>query len=176
MKATLYVVEDPALLQNGIFFNESFYGMKNSAFMFLTLRQAFEQYGIELNTQDINPPQDSAFVMGVDMSLPFQQANWPHVQHKYLVLSEPATYYPHNWDPAHHGVFDKVFTYNRRLLDGQKYFHYNFAIDLTENAQYYPVTEEEFARRKLCVLVAASFGVVRPRPVQLRCCSSGSKP
>ena len=160
MKATLYAVEDPALLNNGIFFNESFYGMKNSAFMFLSLRQALEPYGIELNTQDINPPEDSELIISVDMTLPLQHANWPKVKKKYLVLSEPATYYPHNWDPAHHGVFDKVFTYNRRLVDEQKYWPYNFAIDLTENEQYYPVTEEEFNRRKLCVLVAASFGVV----------------
>lgn len=160
MKATLYAVEDPALLNNGIFFNESFYGMKNSAFMFLSLRQALEPYGIELNTQDINPPEESELIISVDMTLPLQQANWPKVKKKYLVLSEPATYYPHNWDPANHGVFDKVFTYNRRLVDQQKYWPYNFAIDLTENQQYYAVTEEEFNRRKLCVLVAASFGVV----------------
>jgi hypothetical protein len=162
MKATLYAVEDPALLNNGIFFNESFYGMKNSAFMFLSLRQALEPYGIELNTQDINPPEESELVISVDMSLQLQNAKWPKVRKKYLVLSEPATYYPHNWAPVHHGIFDKVFTYNHRLVDHHKYWPYNFAIDLTENQQYFPVTEAEFNQRKLCVLVAASFGVATP--------------
>jgi hypothetical protein len=39
---------------------------------------------------------------------------------------------------------------------------YNFAIDLSENQQFYPTTKEEFEQRKLCVLMAASFGVVVP--------------
>jgi hypothetical protein len=48
-------------------------------------------------------------------------------------------------------------------VDEKKYFHYNFAIDLTENQQFYPLQEAEFAQRKLCVLVAASFGVSAPK-------------
>jgi hypothetical protein len=53
MKATFYVLEDPALLQNGIFLNEAFYGMKNCAFMFIALRNQLARYGIDLATQDI---------------------------------------------------------------------------------------------------------------------------
>lgn len=162
MNATLYAVEAPVLLSNGIFFNESFDGMKNSAFMFLTLRQTLEPFGITLNTQDITPPGEAEVVISVDVVRPFQNANWHNVKRKYLVLSEPATYLPENWDPANHVAFDKVFTYNHRLVDYQKYWPYNFAIDLTENKQYYPVTEEEFAGRHLCSLVAASFGVTPP--------------
>lgn len=162
MKATLYVVEDPALMQNGIFFSKAFYGMKNSAFMFASLRTVLAQYGIDLSTQDINPPEYSELVIGVDMALPFKQASWDRGQKKYLVLSEPATYYPHNWEPANHTAFDKVFTYNTRLVDDKKYFHYNFAIDLSENITYYSATEQEFNERNLCVLMAASFNLSKP--------------
>jgi hypothetical protein len=162
MKATLYVVEDPALLQNGIFFNESFYGMKNSAFMFSALREHLAQHGIELATQDIHLPEDSELVIGLDNSLPFQKAAWRSSRKTYLILSEPATYYPHNWDSANHQVFDKIFTYNYNMVDNKRYFHYHFAIDLEENKSYWPATEEEFNQRKLCVLMAASFGVVKP--------------
>ena len=161
MRATLYVVDDPVLLNNGIFFNESFYGMKNSAFMFETLRQQLKRFGIELATQDIHPPEQADLVISVDQTLPFQQAAW-RAKHQYLVISEPSTYFPHNWDKAYHTVFDKVFTYDRRLIDNQRYFHYNFAIDLTENQYFYPTDDAEYARRKLCVLVAASFGVSAP--------------
>jgi hypothetical protein len=162
MKATLYVIEDPVLLQNGIFFNESFYGMKNNAFMFSALRNQLAAHGIDLATQDINLPEDSELLISLDNSLPFQHAAWRQDRKTYLVLSEPATYYPHNWDPANHKVFDKVFTYNYNLVDNERYYHYYFAIDLEENNLYRPVTEAEFESRKLCVLMAASFGVVKP--------------
>ncbi|UOG76002.1 glycosyltransferase family 10 [Hymenobacter tibetensis] len=162
MKATFYVLEDPALLQNGIFLNEAFYGMKNCAFMFIALRNQLARYGIDLATQDIHPPEESEFVISLDNSLPFQDAPWQKSRKSYLILYEPATYYPHNWYRKNHKVFDKVFTYDYSLVDNKRYFHYYFAIDLEENTKYRPVTEEEFNQRKLCVLMAASFGVVRP--------------
>ncbi len=163
MKAALYVVEDPALLQNGIFFNESFYGMKNSAFMFSALRNQLAQHGINLATHDIHLPEESELIIGLDNSLPFQSSTWREDKKCYLILSEPATYYPHNWDLKNHKVFDKIFTYNYNMVDNKKYFHYYFAIDLEENNSFRPVTEEDFESRRLCVLMAASFGVVKPR-------------
>ena len=162
MKATLYVIEDPILLKNGIFINESFYGMKNNAFMFSALRRHLSQHGIDLATQDIHSAEESELIIGLDNSLPFQNAKWIRGRKNYLILSEPATYYPHNWEPQNHQVFDKVFTYNYNMVDNKQYFHYYFAIDLEENNHFRPVTEEEFKRRKLCVLMAASFGVVKP--------------
>lgn len=161
MRATLYVDDDPALLNNGIFFNEAFYGMKNCAFMIESLRQILARYGIELGTQDVFPPEKSDFVIGLDQTLPFQHSSW-NVKPIYLILSEPATYFVHNWKAANHKVFNKVFTYNRQMVDEKKYFHYTFAIDLTENQLFYPTSREEFEARNLCVLMAASFGVVSP--------------
>ena len=149
-------------MQNGIFFNESFYGMKNSAFMFASLRNQLAQHGIDLATQDIHLPEESELLIGLDNCLPFQSATWRKGRKSYLVLSEPATYYPHNWNPDNHKVFDKVFTYDYSMVDNKRYFHYYFAIDLEENNKFRPVSEEEFNRRKLCVLMAASFGVVKP--------------
>ncbi|MDF7810195.1 glycosyltransferase family 10 [Hymenobacter sp. YC55] len=162
IKATLYVIEDPVLLQNGIFLNKSFYGMKNNAFMFASLRTDLAEHNIDLATQDIHPPEESDLLISLDNCLPFQKAVWRAGRKNYLVLSEPATYYPHNWNPQNHHVFDKIFTYNYNMVDNKRYFHYYFAIDLEENNQFRAATEEEFERRKLCVLMAASFGVVKP--------------
>lgn len=36
-----------------------YYGMKNSAFKFLSLRRALKPYGVELNKQNINLPEES---------------------------------------------------------------------------------------------------------------------
>lgn len=162
MKATLYVVKDPVLLNNGIFLNESFYGMKNSAFMLSSMREYFKQHGIELATQDIILPAEADFIIALDTSLPFQGALGAGKQKKYLILYEPATYYPHNWNPANHKVFNKIFTYDYSMVDNERYSHYHFAIDLKENNRFRPVDEAEFMGRKLCVLMAASFGVARP--------------
>ncbi|WP_022823988.1 glycosyltransferase family 10 domain-containing protein [Hymenobacter norwichensis] len=162
MKATLYVIEDSVLLQNGIFFNESFYGMKNNAFMFSELRKQLAQHNIDLATQDINLPENSELIISLDNSIPFQNSDWHKDRKTYLVLSEPATYYPYNWSPANHKVFDKIFTYDYSIVDNERYFHYYFAIDLEENKLYRPVTKDEFEKRKLCVLMAGSFGVVKP--------------
>lgn len=162
MKATLYVLEDPALLQNGIFLNESFYGMKNCAFMFSAIRNQLANYGIDLATQDINPPHESDLVIGLDNSMPFRNGGWKKDQKKYLILYEPATYYPHNWEAKNHDVFDKIFTYDHNIVDNKRYYHYYFAIDLEENKKFLNLTEDEYKQRKLCVLMAASFGVVKP--------------
>ena len=72
MKASLYVIDDPALLNKCIFFNEAFYGMKNCDFMYESLRQILVRYGVEMATQDIFPPEESDLVIGLDQALPFQ--------------------------------------------------------------------------------------------------------
>lgn len=131
--------------------------------MFIELRRQFADYGIQLATQQVNDPAESLFILCFDNVLPLQNFSKKPGQKLYLILSEPATYYPHNWDPANHQIFDKIFTYNHDLVDNERYFHYSFAIDFSEYATYSAVTEEEFTTRKLVVLMAASFGVVPPK-------------
>lgn len=137
-------------------------GMKSDAFMFIELRRQFAEQGIKLATQHINDPADSVFVLCFDNAMPMQNFVKKVGQKLYLILSEPATYHPHNWNRNNHRVFDKIFTYNYELVDNIRYFHYRFAIDFKEYDAYSPVTESEFSDRKLAVLMAASFGVTPP--------------
>ena len=163
-RATLYVREHPSLIKDAIFSGEPMEGMKSDAFMFIELRRILLQRGYLLATQDIHPPAESAFVLCVDNSLPFQRMPKPANQPWYLLLSEPATYHAHNYLTENQQVFDRIFTYNHTLVDNQRYFHYRFAIDFESYPAFVAVTEAEFTARKLCALVASSFGVSKPRP------------
>jgi hypothetical protein len=151
------------LIDDGIFSGLPMQGMKSDAFMFVELRRQFAEQGLRLATQHIHAPDKSKFILCLDNVLPLQNFAKKSGQYLYLILSEPATYYPHNWNLANHKVFDKIFTYNREMVDNKRYFHYNFAIDLIENNKFFPVSAEEFNVRKLAVMMAASFGVVLPR-------------
>lgn len=163
VKATLFVREHPCLIGDAIFSGEPMEGMKSDAFMFIELRQLLANKGISLATQDIHHPAESVFVLSVDNTLPFQTMAKPANQPWYLLLSEPATYHPHNYKPENQQVFDKIFTYDYTLVDNVRFFPYRFAIDFESYPPFEGVTEEEFNRRKLCTLVAASFGVSKPK-------------
>jgi hypothetical protein len=139
-------------------------GMKSDAFMFIELRRRLAERGIVLATQDIHDPAESVFVLSVDNALPFQTMSRPAGQPWLLLLSEPATYHPHNYLPENQRVFDRIFTYDYTLVDNVRYFLYRFAIDFESYPPFEPVSEEEFNQRKLCSVVAASFGISKPKP------------
>ena len=162
VKATLFVRNHPCLIGDAIFSGAPMEGMKSDAFMFIELRRLLAQRGIALATQDIHDPAEAAFVLSVDHTLPFRTMTRPVGQPWLLLLSEPATYHPHNYRPENQLVFDKIFTYDNTLVDNVRYFLYRFAIDFESYPPFEAVTEAEFNRRKLCSVVAASFGVSKP--------------
>lgn len=164
MKATLVVLNEADFLQNRIFSDLPISGVKNYGFMFAELRRQLAAAGIDLATQDINPPQNSVLVLGLDVVDFFQTYQRRPGQHLYLLLNEPATYYPRVWDKASHVPFDRVFTWDYTLADGQKYIHHNFAIDLASYPLFEDVTEAEFERRHLLVLMAGMFQFSPPPP------------
>ena len=128
------------------------------------MRSELRKLGIELATQDIHPPHESALVLSLDQVDFFQSYERPPGgQALCLMLSEPPTYYPTNWDIFRHGIFDRILTYDSRLVDNERYFHYHFAIDFESYPPFKIDDEEDFKQRKLCMLAAASFGVVSPK-------------
>ena len=163
-KATLFVRDHPCLIGDAIFSGAPMEGMKSDAYMFIELRRVLAAQGIALATQDIHDPAEAVFVLAFDSTLPFQARPKPAGQPWYLLLSEPATYHPHNYRPENQRVFDRIFTYDYTLVDNERYFLYRFPIDFESYPPFAPATEAEFAGRKLCTLVAASFGISKPRP------------
>ena len=162
LKITLFVRPDPALLGNGVFSGEPIGGMKSDMYQFVALRYELRRHGLELATQDIHPPQDSVLVLALDQVDFFQQYQRPAGQTLCLMLSEPPTYFPANWDTARHAVFDRVLTYDTKLVDNVRYFRFHYSIDFETYPPFHPVSEAEFAQRRLCMVAAASFGVVAP--------------
>jgi hypothetical protein len=148
MKATLVVLNEPDFLQNG--------------YMFAELRRQLAAHDIDLATQDLHPPEQSVMILGLDVVDFFQSYQRRPGQQIYLLLNEPATYYPKVWDKANHAVFDRVFTFDYTLADGEKYIHHYFAIDLDSYPPFREVTEAEFDRRKLLVLMAGMFQFTPP--------------
>jgi len=165
MKATFYVSPVFNFLENRIFSSEYFTnGLKNYAFMFIELRNQLAAQGIDLATQDIHPPEESRLIISFDEVAFFQTYERQPGQIVYLFLNEPANYWPELWKRENHTVFDRVFTYDYTLADDKKYIHHYFAIDLENYPAFEEVTEEEFNRRKLLVLVAGMFQLTPPKP------------
>lgn len=167
IKATLFVREDPAMLNNAIFSGRSLYGMKNDMYMYTGLREELNRQGVDISTQDINPAEQSSFIIVLNETSFFRSYVKPAGQKLYLILSEPPVYNFDDWKPERHRIFDKVFVYDDRLVDGKKYFHYNFAIDFETYGKPKPVSRETFLKRRLCVLMAGAFSVL-PHKKEMR--------
>ncbi|WP_033370107.1 glycosyltransferase family 10 domain-containing protein [Hymenobacter norwichensis] len=162
MKATLLVLNEPDFLQNRIFSDLPINGVKNYGYMFAELRRQLATQNIDLATQDINAPEESVLIIGLDVVDFFQTYRRSPNQRLYLMLNEPATYYPEVWKKENHEVFDLIFTYDYTLANGEKYIHHYFAIDLDELPAARLVSEEEFNSRELCVLMAGMFQTTKP--------------
>jgi hypothetical protein len=164
MKATFYVAPVSNFLENKIFLSEYFTnGLKNYAFMFIALRNQLAAHGIDLATQDIHPPEASNLIIAFDEVAFFQTYQRQSGQLLYLFLNEPANYWPELWKRENHTVFDRIFTYDYTLADGKKYIHHYFAIDLDNYPKLEDVTEADFNKRKLLVLVAGMFQLTPPK-------------
>jgi hypothetical protein len=167
IKATFYVADDgPEYLQNRVFTAEYFSnGLKNYLFMFAELRRHLEAHGINLATQDIHPVAESPIVIAIDQVTFFQSYQRQLGQQLYLIINEPATYFPQVWERRNHVVFDRIFTYDYTLADGHDtaYVHHYFALDLADYSPPAPVSEVEFAQRKLLVLIAGMLELNKPQ-------------
>ncbi|MFD2720971.1 glycosyltransferase family 10 domain-containing protein [Hymenobacter monticola] len=165
MKATFYVSDDgPDYLNNNVFTATHFSnGLKNYLFMFADLRQQLAAAGIDLATQDIHPVEESELVIAIDQVAFFQTYARRPGQRLYLIINEPATYFPEVWRRENHTVFDRVFTYDYTLADGHKYIHHYFALDLADYPPFEPVSAAEFEQRKLLVLMAGMLELNKPR-------------
>lgn len=157
IKATLYVREDPALLNNEVFSGKSLYGMKSDMYMYVALRRELAKSHIDLSTQDIYPVENSEIVIVLNETAFFRNYKKGKTQKLYLILSEPPVYNFDDWNKDRHVIFDKVFVYDSSLVDNKKYFHYNYAIDLDTIVKPTVPSEEEFASKKLCTLMAGTF-------------------
>lgn len=161
-KACFFIRPDSELLQNRIFYLETIGGrIKSDGYPFLELRKELAKLDIDLSTQDINPPEDSKFVFCLDQPQYFAGNVKKEGQVWCLLISEPPMYSPFGWKKEYHKPFDFVYSYDRRMADEKKYFHYYFAIDTCYFAVPDLISESEFQSRNLCTMISSA---IQPMP------------
>lgn len=136
------------------------------------LTEELNNRGYRLNTIDKNEICDTDFIMFFDAPKSYKnpvfKANYHHVYKgqyyfnemkkaivqpkKLLILFESPFIMPENYDCELHETFDYIFTWNDDLVDGIKYFKFNFSQpDNLVNPFIH-----QFSEKKLCTLVAGN--------------------
>lgn len=77
---------------------------------------------------------------------------------KCLLLQEPELIIPRNWETSLHGQFDRILTWNDSLVDGKKYFKFNYGNSLPAS-----VPRDLSAKSKLCTLISGHCRSTHPR-------------
>jgi hypothetical protein len=88
------------------------------------LQKKFRENGIDLSTQDINPPSESQFIIYNEMPT---IKNISLDKNNYLLIFESKVVRPNNWNIKNHKYFKKIFTWNDDFIDNKKYFKINFS-------------------------------------------------
>ncbi|HVA66587.1 MAG TPA: glycosyltransferase family 10 [Elusimicrobiota bacterium] len=121
---------------------------------FYLLKKTLREHGVDLSTQDVNPPENSAFILFNDMPLP---RHVPRGKKCYLLLFESALIRPDNWNMERHARFDRIFTWRDDLVDGKKYFKINYYSNILSAPK--PETSK---KEKLCAMIANNKYVRSP--------------
>lgn len=95
----------------------------NAAHWFYQLREEFSQLGYDLSTKDIHRPEESEIVVCFDNPKGFRKC--PN-QLAFLVLLEPPAVKPDNYRRHNWREFDRVFTWDDCLVDGEKLFKFQY--------------------------------------------------
>lgn len=117
--------------------------------VFYALHDALKERGIEIATYDIHTPEESDFIIYLEM--PKQLPKKEHIHKSYLIIGEVAAVRPGNWDMKKHEYFHKIFTFCDDILDGKKYVKLNscrpFSTDIPQDISH---------KEKLCTLIAGN--------------------
>lgn len=145
IKATL-VVYDKTLLQNRIFDSKlDVEAHDGRLFKYIALKKEFSKQNIELCTQDIYPVGESKYNIYLDtILLPLNHANKLNT---YLIILEPPSVLTTNFKKSCHSYFNKIFTWDDKLVDNKKYYKFNFSYDIKSRSN------QEFKKDKFCVII-----------------------
>ncbi|CAA6819115.1 MAG: putative fucosyl transferase [uncultured Sulfurovum sp.] len=145
-KASLVVSE---YLQGNVIFDENAH-RDNIFDRFTKLKKAFEEYGYDLATHDINSIENSEIVIYAS-NMPSKLPEGQEIGKSYIILSESAFIRPDNYDKNKHKHFNKIFTWADDLIDNKKYFKVNYAHLFPET-----INKNLENKEKLCVLISAN--------------------
>jgi len=81
----------------------------------------------------------------------------PRTAKRVLLLQEPPSVCPHNFQRPFHRYFDTILTWNDDFIDNRKYFKFNFA-----QPDWHIETPVPFADRAFCALIASDKTSTHP--------------
>ncbi|MFT7155564.1 MAG: hypothetical protein ACI8Q1_000566 [Parvicella sp.] len=116
---------------------------------YFDLQDIFKGKNIDLNTHDINLPGACDFIIYNEM--PKNLPGSSDVGKSILLLFECAVIKPENWVLSKHNHFSKIFTWDDRFVDGEKYFKMNFAHS-NSISEFLSFKE----KTKFCTLIASN--------------------
>ena len=121
---------------------------------YIRLKEVAEQQGIECMTVDTLPLGDfDAFVfceMPFASNSVFQMAK-EKGKHCFLLISENHFLWKANADFQRYQEFDRVFTYNDDVIDGEQVLKLNYAFDLPKS-----IAEIKASKEKLAVMICSN--------------------
>ena len=121
--------------------------IRDNAFdKYYELYDAFRQRGVDIATNDINAIEDSDQVIYIDM--PRRMPRIEAGQKSNVILMESPLIRPDNYEVANHRYFNKVFTWNDELADGEKYIKINCAFKIPAE-----LPDLSYKTRFLCLII-----------------------
>lgn len=137
-------------LNNELFnINNLIVNRDNFAYSYYLLKKFFYNKNYDLSTYDINSIDDSDIVIYNDM--PKVLPNKENIKKSYLLLFESELIKPENWDLKKHKYFNKIFTWDDKIIDNKKYFKINFSHLFPEC-----INKDLSKKEKLCILIAGN--------------------
>lgn len=150
MKKGSFVVEK--YYQNNKVFNETLNDtiFEGRTFKSIKLKELFQEHNINFNTHDVNNINESDIVIYNDMPkiLPKQKNKFK----SFLIINEPPSVYPKNFNKSLHSYFNKIFTWDDDLVDNKLYYKINLSFNLKTNH----FKHINFIDRKFVCMIAAN--------------------
>lgn len=123
---------------------------------FHRLREELLLQGGRCHTQDIYVQEGSSPDVVLYLDIPGGRldalpGSWNSTVRKWLVLQESEVVIPRNWDLKRHEQFERIFTWNDELVDGIRYFKWNYTNPFPTR-----INLDISKKTKLCVLIAGN--------------------
>lgn len=134
-------------LGNRIFLRDPVFDPNDTLAGFRLLKDHFAREGINLSTQDINPPETSAFVIHNDLfpAVPH------HLGRDYVLLLESEAVLPENFKHGQLAKARKVFTWDDRIVDQRRILKIQYSFLLPE-----PFVLPKASKTHFCAIIAAN--------------------
>jgi alpha(1,3/1,4) fucosyltransferase len=121
---------------------------------FRKLRSELRSKDYECATQDVCRRQGAIPDIVLFLDIPQEPiarllGPWAGRSRCWLLLQEPATIIPRNWDLSLHRQFERIYTWSDDLVNNGKYFKINYALTIPDT-----VPKDVRIKEKLCTLIA----------------------